>query len=143
MGRPKKDGVSGAYVDKPELRIVASTVSCCQENPLGNQGSGAAPKGHQVLIVEQDEPDVRVGCSLDPRSRISWRWPCWTGAVWRRGTPKPEEDQSFSRYPLHRLEDSSLNRPCFHITYTARSRQPFQVRLDHRITRSSRPPLSA
>jgi hypothetical protein len=35
-------------------------MSCCQENPLGNQGSGAAPKGHQVLIVEQDEPDVRV-----------------------------------------------------------------------------------
>jgi len=82
-------------------------------------------------------------CSLDPRSRTSWRWPCWTGAVWRRGTPKPEEDQPFSRYPLHRLEDSSLNRPCFHITYTARSRQPFQVRLDHRITRSSLPPLSA
>jgi hypothetical protein len=35
-------------------------VSCCQENPLGNQGTGAAPKGHQVLIVEQDEPNVRV-----------------------------------------------------------------------------------
>jgi hypothetical protein len=64
MGRPKKDGVSGAYVDKPELRIVASTVSCCQENPLGNQNSGAAPKGHQVLIVEQDEPDVRVAVLL-------------------------------------------------------------------------------